>query len=299
MTESTSSHGPLSTTFDDVWREQHPYLVGIAARMLGDPAEAEDVVQDGFDRLARIDLAEIADVRGWLTVVVRRLSLDRLRSAYVRREAAVGAEVSDAFIAPAVFGNDPADRVTLDDEVQRALAIVLEHLTPAERTAFVLHDVFGFPYGAVGEIVGRTTAACRQLASRARRSIREGPRTPGRAVRRSEYEQQHREVSQRFIAACEGGDIVALMEVLDPDVDGDATLYGFGPMASKVGRPAIAQRLLGLLGPNSDSVLLPTTIENEPGLVVWAHHRLAAVVRFHAQNGLVKHIHALVLPPSR
>jgi RNA polymerase sigma-70 factor, ECF subfamily len=299
MTDVTRPTGSHTSTFDDVWREQRAYLVALAARMLANHAEAEDVVQDAFDRLARIDLTEIEDVRGWLTVVVRRLALDRIRSAYARRESAVGDELRDTVFTARVADADPADRVTLDDQVQVALAVVLDQLTPAERTAFVLHDVFGFPYGAVGEIVGRTTAACRQLASRARRSIRQAPETPAKAIRPDEMDEQHRVVSERFIAACQGGDIVALMEVLDPGVEGDAILYGFGPMATRVGRPAIAERLLGLLGPSTDSVLVPTTIEREPGLVVWAHRRLAAVVRFHAEDGLITHIHALVLPPRR
>ena len=148
---------------------------------------------------------------------------------------------------------DPADRVTLDDQVQLALAVVLDRLSPAERTAFVLHDVFGFPFAAVGEIVGRTPAACRQLASRARRAIREvGPETrrrPPRPTSRTSSTAPWRSVHRRV----RGGDISALMEVLDPDVVGEATLFGFGPLPTSVGRPVIAQRLLGLFGPGTES----------------------------------------------
>src|SRR5882724_467104 len=117
-----TDEAPTARSFDDVWRDDRGYLLGMAARMLGDRAEAEDAVQDAFDRLARVDLAEIDDPRGWLAVVVRRLCLDRIRSAHSRRESAAGAPFSDA--DQPVAGShvvDPADRVTLDDQVQLAL----------------------------------------------------------------------------------------------------------------------------------------------------------------------------------
>src|SRR5689334_19911499 len=153
--------------FDVAWRTYRPRLVAQAARTLHDHAAAEDVVQEAFRRLSAVPVDEIADTGGWLSVVVRRLCLNRLHSAFARHEGPVGAT-----FALDIAEADPADRVTLDDEVQLALAVVLDRLTPPERTAFVLHDVFGFPFGAVGAIVGRTPVACRQLASRARRSIR-------------------------------------------------------------------------------------------------------------------------------
>jgi RNA polymerase sigma-70 factor (ECF subfamily) len=183
--------------------------------------------------------------------------------------------------------------------VQLALAVVLDRLSPAERTAFVLHDIFGFPYAAVGETVGRSTAACRQLASRARRAIREGSDGRRDDIRRADIEnEQHRAVSERFIEACAGGDISALMEVLDPDVVGEATIFGFGPLLTSAGRPVIAQRLLGLFGPGTDSALIPMTVERQPGVIAFVHRRVAAVVRFEAEDGLIRDIRALVLPPG-
>jgi len=203
-------------------------------------------------------------------------------------------------VLPPELAADPADRITLDDQVQVALAVLLDRLSPAERTAFVLHDIFGFPYAAVGEIVGRSTAACLQLASRARRAIREGSDEHHDDVRPTDIEdEQHRAVSERFIEACAGGDINALMEVLDPDVVGEATLFGFGPLLASEGRPVIAQRLLGLFGPATDSALIPMTVERQPGLIAFTHRRVAAVVRFETRDGLIRDIHALVLPPNR
>ena len=188
---------------------------------------------------------------------------------------------------------DPADRVTLDDQVQLALAVVLDRLSPAERTAFVLHDIFGFTFDAVAETVGRTPTACRQLASRARRSIRTGsdPAEPDQSLDRC------RVLSERFIAACAGGDITELMEALDPDVVGIATLFGHGPIVEQSGRPEVAQRLIGLFGPGTDTLLVPFAVERDPGAIAFAHGRLAAVIRLEESDGLVRHISSLVMPP--
>jgi RNA polymerase sigma-70 factor, ECF subfamily len=291
-----ANRAPATSDFADVWRDDRAYVVGLASRMLGDPAEAEDIVQEAFDRLTRVELDEIDDVRGWLAVVVRRLCLDRIRSARSRRESAFGANLPEAYTT--LQGNrvvDPADRITLDDQVQLALAVVLDRLTPAERTAFVLHDVFGFPFAAIGEIVGRTPTACRQLASRARRLLR----STDPPVRKPEGEAtSHQALADRFIAACEGGDISELVATLDPDIDGEATLLGFGPLVRAEGRPAIAQRLLGLFGPGTDAVLVPVTLEHEAGLVAFVHGRMAAIVRLTESGGLIRHIHSVVIPPT-
>ncbi len=209
--DPSAVHSPATSDprFEAVWREDRGRMVRLAQRMLGDSTEAEDVVQDAFGRLARVDLDELDDVQGWLAVVVRRLCIDRIRSARFRRESTTLGALPDGVISlPPELAADPADRITLDDQVQLALAVVLDRLTPAERTAFVLHDIFGFPHAAVGEIVGRSTTACRQLASRARRAIREGAATRSDEVRRIDIEDEHhRAVSERFIEACAGGDI--------------------------------------------------------------------------------------------
>ncbi len=284
-----------TTAFDEVWQRDRGYLLGLATRMLGERAGAEDVVQEAFGRLARVDLDELEDPRGWLAVVVRRLALDRIRSAHRRRETSVGAELPDGSVPlQSARATDPADRVTLDDQVQLALAVVLDRLTPAERTAFVLHDVFGFSFDTVAEIVGRTPGACRQLASRARRTVRadDGSRPDDPDVVR------HRLVAERFIAACAGGDIGELMSLLDPGVAGEATLVGHGPLVTVIGRPDVAQRLLGLFGPATDTMLVPFPMEQGPGLIAFAHGRLAALVRLDLEAGVIHHISSFVFPPT-
>src|SRR5919197_2598110 len=199
----------------DAWRAHHRYVLDVAYRLLGSVSEAEDVVQEAFARLFYRAGDEIEDVRGWLVVVATRLGLAPLRSSRVKRESSVGAWLPEPVIESDLV--DPADRITLDDSVRMALLVVLERLTPAERAAFVLHDVFGFSFEAVGEIVGRSPAACRQLASRARRHVQAetGP------ARFTVAPAEQRLVAERFIAACAGGDLEALMQLLDPDVIGE------------------------------------------------------------------------------
>jgi RNA polymerase sigma-70 factor (ECF subfamily) len=269
----------------EAWHEHHDRMVARATRMLADAAAAEDVVQEAFRRLDQVSSDEIDDVGGWLAVVVRRLCLNRMHAAHVRREA-VGTATS------AVADADPADRVTLDDEVQAALALVLDRLTPAERTAFVLHDVFGFPFDAVGTIVGRSPVAVRQLASRARRSIRADDDAP--VARRSGWV-EHDVVVERFIAACAGGDIGMLVEVLDPEVDGHAELVGFGPIVDQAGRPAVAQRLIALFGPGTGRELVPVAIEDGIGVIALDGGRVVALTRLEQEDGLIRHLRSWVL----
>ena len=286
---NASDPATAADAFADAWRTHHDRLVARATRMLTDRGAAEDVVQEAYRRLSAVPIEEINDIGGWLAVVVRRLCLNQLRTAYVRHEV-IGDEIT------AVSAVDPADRVTLDDEVQAALAVVLDMLTPAERTAFVLHDVFGFPFDAIAVIVGRTPAAVRQLASRARRSIRADA---AQDVPVATKPTEHAVVVERFIAACEGGDIAELVAVLDPQVDGHAELIGFGPIADETGRPAVAQRLIGLFGPGTGSRLVPVTVEDGAGVVAYAHGRVAALVRFEHDGRSIRRMRAFVLPPSR
>lgn len=290
------SPGPVARTFDDVWADDRGYVLGIASRMLGDHAAAEDVVQETFSRLALVSLDELDDVRGWLVVVARRLCLDRIRSAHTRREAAAGDELPETDGTSAVErADDPADRVTLDDQVQRALAVVLDRLTPAERTAFVLHDVFGFPYDAIADIVGRTPVACRQLASRARRSIRNGP-PASRPSTIDDVVVNQRVLTERFIAACAGGDLGELMEVLDPDIVGVAALIGSGRKAflRVQGRPLVARRILDLFGPGKDRTMVPVSVERKAGVVAFDGGRVAAVLVLGELDGRINHIDTYV-----
>lgn len=193
-----------------------PHLERVAYATLGSRAEAEDVVQDAWLRLRRTGPAEIRDLRAWATTVVGRLALDALGSARSRREAYVGSWLPEPVVTlhGADGADDPADRVTLDETVSFALLRVLEALSPAERTAFVLHDVFGLPFAEVGAVVGRSDAAVRQLAARARRHVEAGRPRALRTVSHSE----RRDVVEAFGRAAGEGDLEALVAVLDPDV---------------------------------------------------------------------------------
>jgi RNA polymerase sigma factor (sigma-70 family) len=160
---------PRDARFQAAWAAHRPYLLAVAAGMLKRQDDAEDVVQEAFARLATASPDAIEDVRGWLVVVTRRLCLDRLNLAENRRATATAEPPEASGGTP-----DPADRMLLHDEVRQALSVVIGRLSPAERTSFILHDIFGFPFDAVAGLVGRTPVACRQLARRARLSVGAG-----------------------------------------------------------------------------------------------------------------------------
>ena len=267
------------------WRDHRRHVLDIAFRMLGNLGEAEDVVQEAFARLVRADVDRIDDVGGWLVVVVSRLCLDRLRSDRRHRtetEASVGDRPADGAV-------DPADRVTLDDSVRLALHLVLERLTAAERTVFVLHDVFQYPFEAIGEIVGRTPAACRQLASRARRTVRADDA-------RSRFVVEPAEQRQRFIAACADGDLEALLALVDPTVAGKAELGGRVGVRIVTGRDAVAAGLLQFFGPASSTTLLSLPVGPRAGVVALRDGRVAAIITITVHDGRVAHIDSLADP---
>ncbi|MPY93318.1 MAG: sigma-70 family RNA polymerase sigma factor [Acidimicrobiia bacterium] len=285
---------PTDESLERAWRDDRSYLVGLASRMLGGAADAEDVVQDAFGRLMNVDRAEIRDVRAWLTVTVRRLCLNRLQSARARRESVAGAEPPEpARPLPASGPVEPADRVTLDDQVRRALSLVLDRLTPPERTAFVLHDVFGLPFTDIGGIVGRTPTACRQLASRARRAVRDAAPPPRPALGAPDEQDV---VAERFIAACAGGDMAQLLAVLDPHVVGEARLSSGRVVGRARGADEVAAETIRRFGPETATALVPLPIEGRPGVAVVTGGRLYAVLELDVAHGVVRHIHSIVLP---
>jgi RNA polymerase sigma-70 factor, ECF subfamily len=191
------------------FEEHRAHLVRVAYSQLGSLAEAEDVVQEAWLRLQRVDADEIRDLRAWLTTTVSRLALDTLRSARVQRERYVGPWLPEPLVGDDAA--DPADRVTLDESVGMALLVVLETLTASERVAFVLHDVFGYSFDRVAEVLGGTPENARQLASRARRHVEAGrPRFPATP-------EQQRELVTAFVAATAEGDVDALVGLLHPD----------------------------------------------------------------------------------
>ncbi|MEO3766257.1 RNA polymerase sigma factor SigJ [Streptomyces sp. B8F3] len=202
-----SAEDQLARSFE----ASRPRLLRVAYTMTGSLVEAEDCVQEAWLRLRRLDdPGSVRDLGAWLTTTVSRLALDALSSARARREQYVGTWLPEPLVADR--SDDPADRVTLDESVSMALLVVLERLSPAERTAFVLHDVFGVPFPEIAEVVGRSPAAVRQLASRARRQVEDGrPRTPATVA-------EQRELVEAFTAACQDGDLPGLIALLDPDV---------------------------------------------------------------------------------
>lgn len=264
-----------------LWQAHRRRMLDLAFRMLSDYGEAEDAVQEAFTRLARTDLAAIDDPEGWLVVVTSRLCLDRLR-ARRRRPADPVAAVGDA-VDPAA--HDPAAHVTLVDNITVAMHALLERVSPAERACFVLHDVFQYPYEEVAAIVGRSPASCRQLASRARRSLR----AQSAAGRFPVESAQDRELSERFIDACAGGDLDALMSLLDPAVD------GAGDIAPEVvvGAPAVAAGVLRYLGPPASPTLVRLPVGDRVGIVALRERRVLALVLLTVHDGLVVHIDAL------
>ena len=212
-----------------------PHLTRVAYGILGSLAEAEDVVQEAWLRLERVDTAQIEDVRAWLTTVVGRLALDALGSARRRRESYVGEWLPEPVVEE--IGADP----TLDEAVSTALLVVLERLSPAERTAFLLHDVFDLPFVEVAAVVGRSPAAVRQLASRARSHVELGkPRFPATA----EDEQR---IAAAFALAWQEGDLEQLLSLLDPDAVLRSDGGGRVPTAGKplLGAERVARALVG------------------------------------------------------
>jgi RNA polymerase sigma-70 factor (ECF subfamily) len=211
------------------------HLTGVAYRMLGSRAEAEDAVQEAWLRYSTADRPGLADPRAWLTTVTARICLDVLRSARVRREAYVGPWLPEPLVErlPATFrlgshdADDPADRVARLDRISLALLVVLERLSPEQRVAFVLHDVFAVPFTEIAAVLGGTPAAARQLASRARRAVADG------SIRHTADLHEQRRVLTAFVAAAERGDIQALVGVLAPDAVATGDGGGAAPAARR------------------------------------------------------------------
>ena len=269
------------------WEANRSYLLAIVTGMLGRPADAEDVVKEAFARLSAASIGEINDVRGWLIVVTRRLCFDRLGSADARRTTATALPPEAA-----QEGSDPADRITLDDEVRRALAVVIDRLSPAERTSFILHDIFGFAFDAVAELVGRTPAACRQLARRARMSMLTGS-FDTTAPPAEPQPWAAADLAERFIAVCDGGDVRGLIDLLDPDVAGLATVVGLPPLPPVQGAAGVTERVLHFFGPSAGVSLEPFAVEGRAAMVARQGGQVVAVVRLDERGGRIFYLHAI------
>ena len=240
-------------------------LRGLAYRMLGTVADAEDAVQETYARWYRLsddERSAVASPGAWLSRVASRVCLDMLGSARARRERYVGEWLPEPLPPTSEFAasvSDPLDRVTLDESVSMALLVVLESLTPAERVAFVLHDVFGMPFADIAQTVGRSVEATRQLASSARRHVRED--RGGSAPR-----DRHDELVRAFAAACATGDLASLTAVLDPGVVLRSDGGGFVSAARRpvVGSDNVARFLLGLIRKQPEAEIVP--VETSDGL---------------------------------
>lgn len=274
----------LATEFEHL----RPYLRRVAYGVLGSLAEAEDVVQDTWLRIRDVDRAEIRDLRAYLAQVTARRALDVLASARVRRETYVGPWLPE----PVVEELAPADRLVLDESVSLALLVVLEKLSPAERTAFVLHDVFGYAFGEVAATVGRSEAAVRQLASRARRHV------DAEGARFAPSEGEHRRVFSAFAQALDGGGVEDLVAVLDPDVvmvsDGGGIVHASRrPLA---GAERVARALVASRANNPHDHHL-AAVNGRDGLLMQDRRSgivtvLAATVR----DGRITHLHVIRNP---
>jgi RNA polymerase sigma factor (sigma-70 family) len=260
-------------------------LRAVAYRMLGSLSEAEDAVQEAWIRLSRSDVSEVANLGGWLTTVVSRVCLDMLRTRKSRREDSFDTFVPD----PVVTRMDPEEEAVQTDSVGLALLVVLETLSPAERLAFVLHDMFGVNFDEIAAIVGKSPAATRQLASRARRRVQGAPTGDGDLSRQ-------RQVVDAFLAASRGGDFEALLELLDPDVvlradAGDVPADALAASRLVRGARAVVQQALTFtkLAPHSR----PALVNGTPGVVTIVNGQLFGVMSVEVRNGRITEINIL------
>ncbi|EPH39537.1 sigma-70 family RNA polymerase sigma factor [Streptomyces aurantiacus] len=278
----TSAADPMAEAFE----AQRDRLRAVAHRMLGSHADAEDVVQEAWLRLSRQDAATIHNLAGWLTTVVGRISLDVLRSRQARPEASYDDGLSE-FVVTLDDGPAPEDDAVLADSVGLALLVVLDSLGPSERLAFVLHDLFAVPFEEIGQILGKSTAAAKMLASRARKKVRaiERPTVAGR---------EQREVVHAFLAAARSGDFEELLRVLDPEVK--RTVHTPSGVVVTLGATQVAAgaRLSGAAA-QGRAVL----VNGLPGLIAWREDGTPlSVVAFTVVDGRITDI-AVVVDPAK
>ena len=283
----SSSQPPLGELLAE---RQH--LLNVGFRMLGTMSDAEDVVQETYARWFRLSDAEreaIVVPGAWLTRVAGRICLDVLGSARARRELYVGEWLPEPM--PEASSGDPLERVTLDDSVTMALLVVLESLSPAERVAFVLHDVFAVPFEEIAEIVGRTPQACRKLASSARVHVRD------RRSREADVAEHSRVVAE-FADACATGDLARLIAVLDPGVvtrsDGGGRVRA--ALKPVVGADRSARFVLGILSKQPELVPSLETISGRMGVAVRLDGVVSGVVTFNVRDGLITDVWVVLNP---
>jgi RNA polymerase sigma factor (sigma-70 family) len=264
------------------FEQSRTHLRAVAYRMLGSMSDAEDAVQESWLHLSRSDVAAVANLRAWLTTVVGRVCLDMLRARHSRREEYVGTQLPEPIVS-VDMSDDPEQEALLADSVGLALLVVLDTLTPPERLAFVLHDMFGVPFEQIAAIVGRSPAASRQLASRARSRVRGAAPAPDADLA------LQREVVDAFLAAARAGDFEALVAVLDPDV---VFRLDTGRLADAqppvVGAAAAARAVLA--GARFAPLCRPAMVNGAAGFVVAPAGRVVAAAGFTVVDGLIASI---------
>jgi RNA polymerase sigma factor (sigma-70 family) len=274
----------------DRFEEHRPHLRAVAYRMLGSLAEADDAVQDTWLRLSRAGADEVENLGGWLTTVVARVCLNMLRSRATRREEPLGPHLPDPVISPP--GTlQPEEEALLADSVGLALLVVLDSLSPAERLAFVLHDMFELPFDEIAPMVGRSPTAARQLASRARRRVR-GAELPAPDPDLA----RQRAVVDAFFLAARGGDFDTLVSLLDPDVVLRSDFGARRPAAARVTRGAAAVARQALIGALPTAHLHPALVNGAAGVVVTVDGRPFAVLGFTVTEGRIVEIDAIADP---
>ncbi|MGH2588339.1 MAG: RNA polymerase sigma factor SigJ [Dehalococcoidia bacterium] len=270
------------------FEEHRSRLRAVAYRMLGSLAEADDAVQDTWLRLSRTGVDEVENLGGWLTTVVARVCLNMLRSRTRRREEPLGVHLPDPVISPD-RELQPEEQALLADSVSLALLVVLDTLSPAERLAFVLHDMFELPFEEIAPMVGRSPAAARQLASRARRRVK------GAAIPAPDPDlARQREVVDAFFRAARGGDFDALVALLDPDVVLRSDWGGRRPGASAVFRGAAA--VAGQARAIPTALVRPALVNGAAGVVITVGGRPFAAMGFTVVEGKIVEIDAIADP---
>src|SRR5215207_4476722 len=273
------------------FQEHRPRLRALAYRMLGSTSEADDALQEAWIRLSRSNAAEIDNLGGWLTTVVARVALNMLRSRKTRGEQPLDAHLLPDPIVDRAEGIDPEHEALLSDSLGLALLVVLETLTPAERLAYVLHDMFSVPFYEIGAILERSPEAARQLASRGRRRIRSAHTTPD-----ADAAAQQEEVVEAFLAAARDGDFEALVAVLDPDIvervdTGSGTIVEVRGALNVARRAKAASQRDGLVG-------RPALINGAAGWVSYLDGELYAIAALTVRNGRITTMDIL-LDPAR
>ncbi|KPC61611.1 sigma-70 family RNA polymerase sigma factor [Streptomyces chattanoogensis] len=278
-----NAHEFLAARFE----EHRTHLRAVAYRMLGSLSDADDAVQEAWMRISRTDTSGVENLGGWLTTVVGRISLNMLRSRTQRREEPLDARVPDPIIS-SPEGLDPEHEVMLADSVGLALLVVLDTLSPAERLAFVLHDLFSVPFDEIAPIVGRTPAAARQLASRARRRVQGTTSAPDADPA------TQREVVDAFLTAARGGDLEALLAVLDPDVVVRSDGGSLRPSGVVRGAPAVAEGAITFA--RLAEFTRPALVNGAAGAVAVSHGRPVSVAAFTVTRGKVVALDILTDP---